>query len=99
MDQVLRGLSQVQQNDCRKALQRFIDRHELSDWEIAVKVQETEPGKFSVKVEIALPPDSGLPEWPVEEFDIADESFSIAAEVDRLLEAGYQARSTESETP
>ena len=98
MDQSLKGLSQVQQNDCRAALQRFIDRHELSDWEMAVKVRETEPGKYSVKIEIAPPTNSGLPEWPVQEFAVADSSLDVAAEVDKLLEFGYQVHSAATRT-
>ncbi len=98
MDQNLKGLTQVQQNDCRAALQRFIDRHELSDWEMAVKVGETEPGKYSVKIEIAPPQNSGLLEWPVHEFAVADTSFDVAAEVDKLLEYGYHIHSAETRT-
>ena len=31
MNQTSKGLSQVQQNNCRAALAKFIDRHDLSD--------------------------------------------------------------------
>jgi hypothetical protein len=92
MDQQARGLSQQQQNDCRAALNRFIDRHQLSDWEMTVKVGETAAGKLSVKIEIVPPLQSGLTAWPVEEVAVADASFDVAAEVDKMLELGFQAR-------
>ena len=92
MDQTLKGLSEVQQNDCRAALAKFLDRHGLSDWESTVKVQEASAGRFSVKIELAPPADSGLAEWPVDEITVVDASVDVAAKVDRLLESGYQAR-------
>jgi hypothetical protein len=52
MDQTSKGLSQVQQNNCRAALAKFIDRHNLSDWESTVNVEETSAGKYCVKIEL-----------------------------------------------
>ena len=91
MVQQARGLSQEQQNDCRAALNRFIDRHQLSDWEMTVKVGETAAGKFSVKIDIVPPPESGLTAWPVEEIAVTEAPFDVAAEVDKMLELGFQA--------
>jgi hypothetical protein len=92
MDQTPKGLSQVQQNNCRAALAKFVDRHDLSEWESTVKVEETGAGRYRVKIELTPPSTSGLPKWPVDEFAIADASVDVAAEVDKLLETGYQAR-------
>jgi len=96
MDRDLRGLSQEQQNSCRAALQTFIDRHRLSDWKMNVKIEETDPEKFRVKIEMAPPSESGLPSWPIEEVNVTDAAFDVAAEVDKMLELGYQARFSES---
>ena len=82
----------MQQNDCRAALAKFIDRHDLSDWESTVKVEETSAGRYCVKIELTPPAKSGLPKWPVDEIAVADASVDVAAEVDKLLESGYQAR-------
>jgi hypothetical protein len=98
MDQDLRGLSQEQQNHCRAAVQRFIDRHQLSDWEMTVKVRETTPAGLSVQVEITPPPASGLPPWPLQEFTVVDTSSDVAAEVEKMLELSYQDRLLESKT-
>jgi hypothetical protein len=92
MEQTERGLSQQQQNDCRAALQKFIDRHELSNWEMTVKVQETATGEYGVKIQVTPPPSSGLPAWPFQEIAVTDTSFDVAAELDHLLELGYSAR-------
>lgn len=92
MDQQPRGLSQKQQNDCRAALGKFIDRHELFDWEMEVDVQETTPGKYCVQIGITPPSKSGFPTWPVQEFAMVDASFDIAAKVYKLLGLGLQAR-------
>jgi hypothetical protein len=92
MDQTSKGLSQVQQNNCRAALAKFIDRHNLSDWESTVNVEETSAGKYCVKIELTPPAKSGLPKWPVDEIAVADESVDVAVEVDKLLESGYQER-------
>ncbi|MGA2909748.1 MAG: hypothetical protein ABSE36_18760 [Terracidiphilus sp.] len=92
MDQTSKGLSQVKQNDCRAALAKFIDRHDLSDWESTVNVEETSAGRYRVKIELTPPAKSGLPKWPVDEIAVADTSVDVAAEVDKLLESGYQAR-------
>jgi hypothetical protein len=92
MDQIARRLSQVQQNNCRAVLAKFIERHDLSDWGSTVKVQETDAGQYSVKIELTPPPKSGLPTWSVDEIAVADASVDVAAEVDELLEAGYKER-------
>jgi hypothetical protein len=92
MDQTSRGLSQVQQNNCRAALAKFIDRHDLSDWESTVNVEETSAGNYRVKIELTPPANSGLPKWPVDEIAVADASVDVAAEVDELLETGYRSR-------
>jgi hypothetical protein len=92
IDQISRGLSQVQENDCRAALTKFIDRNDLSDWGSTVKVAETSAGRYRVKIELTPPTSTGLPTWSVDEIEIVDASFDVAAEVDKLLEFGYQAR-------
>ena len=92
MDQTPKGLSQVQQNNCRAALAKFIDRHDLSDWESTVNVEETDAGRYCVKIELTPPAKSGLPKWPVDEIAVAGASSDVAAEADKLLESGYQAR-------
>jgi hypothetical protein len=45
-----------------------------------------------VKIELTPPTSAGLPTWSVDEIEIADASVDVAAEVDKLLELGYQAR-------
>ncbi len=90
MEQQPRGLSHKQQNGCRAALNKFIDRHELSDWELTIEVKEAAPEKCSVKIEITPPHRSGLPPWPIHEIAVTDRSFDLGAEVDRLLEDAYQ---------
>jgi hypothetical protein len=92
MDQFSGGLSQVQQNDCRAVLANFIHRHDLSDWGSTVRVEQTSAGQYRVKVELTPPAHSGLPPWPVDEIAVADESFDVAAELETLLELGYQSR-------
>lgn len=91
-DQISRGLSQVQGNDCRAALTKFMDRNDLSNWGSTVKVEETNAGRYCVKIELTPPTGAGLPAWSVDEIAIANASVDVAAEVDRLLEIGYQAR-------
>jgi hypothetical protein len=92
MNQPSKGLSQVQQNNCRAALAKFIDRHDLSDWESTVNVEETSAGRYRVKIELTPPVKSGLPTWSVDEIAVADASVDAVAEVDELLETGYQER-------
>jgi hypothetical protein len=92
MDQNFGGLSQEQQNDCRAALQKFVDRHAISEWGMMVKVQETTTGQYSVKIEVTPPRESGLAAWPAQEIAVADTSFDVAAEVDKMLELAYQTR-------
>jgi len=92
MDQGLRGLTQVQENDCRAVLAMFIERHDLSDWGSTVNVEEKTPGQFFVKIELTPPEKSGLAEWPVDEIAVSDGSADVATEVDKLLEAGFQVR-------
>jgi hypothetical protein len=91
-DQISRGLTQIQDNDCRAALTKFIDRNDLSDWGSTVKVEETSAGRYRVKIELMPPTSAGLPTWSVDEIEIADASVDVAGEVDRLLELGYRAR-------
>jgi hypothetical protein len=98
MDQRFRGLSEVQQNDCRAALAKFIRRHSLSDWGSTVKVEEIGTGQYCVQIELTPPVESGLPTWLVDEIAVADGSADVAAEVDELLEAGYRARLLDAET-
>jgi hypothetical protein len=50
MDQTSKGLSQVQQNNCRAALAKFIDRHDLSDWESTVNVEDRAHAACKVRV-------------------------------------------------
>jgi hypothetical protein len=92
MDQISRGISQVQQNNCRAALAKFIDRHDLSDWESTVNVEETSAGRYRAKLELTPPAKSGSPSWSVDEIAVDDASVDVVAEVDKLLEAGYQER-------
>ena len=89
----------MQQNNCRAALAKFIDRHDLSDWESTVNVEETTAGQYRVKIELTPPAKSGLPKWPVDEIAVADDSADVAAEVDELLESGYQARLLDRKVP
>jgi hypothetical protein len=98
MDNTPSGLSEEQQNDCRAALRSFIDRHGLSDWGSTIKVQQTAPGEFSVKIEITPPAGAGSQSWPVQEIAVTDASSDVAKEVAAMLELGYQARSQESQT-
>jgi len=92
MDEQTRGLSQEQQNHCRAAVNRFIEKHDLSDWEMTIEAQETLPAGYSVKIAIAPPSASGLSPWPILEFAVVNTQADVAAEIDRLLEAAYQAR-------
>ena len=92
MNQISTGLSQVQQNDCRAVLENFIHRHDLSDWGSTVNVEETSAGQYRVKIELTPPEHSGLPPWPLDEIAVADESVDVAAELETLLEIGYQNR-------
>ncbi len=98
MDRTFEGLSEEQQNDCRAALRTFVDRHQLFEWGMVVKVNEAARGQFSVKIEITPLPGSGLRTWPLKEIAVADESFDIAAEVDRMLELTYQDRFPEEQS-
>jgi hypothetical protein len=90
MEHRTRGLSQEQQYQCQATLDKFIDRHELSGWEMTIEVKEAAPGKYDVRLEIMPPHDSGLPDWPVHEIAAVDASFDAAAEVDRLLESALE---------
>jgi len=96
MEQNFRGLAEEQQNDCRAALQTFIERHGLSQWGMDVTVQEKAPGNYSVKIEITPPPKLGLTRYlDLQEIAIAGPSFNVAAEVDKMLELAYQTHFTE----
>ena len=90
MDIQTRGLSQKQQNDCRGALNGFIEKHQLGDWEVTIDAQETLPMGYSVKVGLTPSIESGLPQSPVNEFAEVDTSDDVPAVLDRLLEAAYQ---------
>jgi len=92
MDRNFTGLSQEQQNDCRTALQKFMDRHEISDWGTTIKVEETAPGKYSVKIEITPAAETGLRAWAIKEVAVADATLNVAVEIDKMLELGYQDR-------
>jgi hypothetical protein len=89
MDQKSRGLSQEQQNDCRAELNEFMNRHELSDWEMMVRVEETTAGKFSIRIEITPPSESGLPGSLTQEIEVADASINVAGEVGKMLELAF----------
>ena len=52
-----------------------------------------------MKIELTPPAKSGLPKWPVNEIAVADDSADVAAEVDELLESGYQARLLDRKVP
>ena len=99
MAQNFGGLSEEQQNDCRAALQKFVDRHAISEWGMMVKVQETTTGKYSVKIEVTPPPESGVPAWPIQEIAVEDTAFDVAAAVDKMLELAYQTHQPERKTP
>jgi hypothetical protein len=90
MDHNFGRLSEEQENDARAAVHNFIRRHDISDWAVEVNIQETAMGKYSVKIDITPPPESGLPKWPVQEIAVADGSFDVAGDVDRLLELAWQ---------
>jgi hypothetical protein len=66
--------------------------YDLSDWGSTVKVAETSAGRYRVKIELTPPTSTGLPAWSVDEIEIVDASVDVAAEVDKLLEFGHQAR-------
>jgi hypothetical protein len=87
-------LSQEQQNECRAALDKFIDRHELSNWEMTVTVEEPDPGQYSLMVELRPPSEPGLAPWPLKEVVLGDASLDVAAAVDELLELCYEAHVT-----
>jgi len=89
----------VQQNNCRAALAKFIDRHHLSDWESTVEVQETSADHYCVKIELTPPAKSGLPTWSVDEIAIADASADVASEVNELLETGFKERLLGAKVP
>ena len=98
MDQLSRGLSQEQQNDCRDVLNAFMNRHELSDWEMTVRVEETTAEKFSIRIEITPPSESGLPGSLTQEIEVADASTDVAAEVGKMLERAYHSCVPEGQT-
>ena len=91
MDIHTKGLSQKQQNDCRAALNSFIGKHAVGDWEITIEARETLPMGYSVKVGMAGPMETGMARLPVNQFAEVDTSDDVAAAVDRMLEAGYAA--------
>jgi hypothetical protein len=94
MDQNFGGLSQEQQNDCRAALQKFVDRHAISEWGSGNDYRTVQR-----EIKVIPPPESGLPVWPIQEIAVAGTSFDVAAEVDRMLELAYQTHQPERKTP
>jgi hypothetical protein len=92
MDHKFERLSEEQENDARAAVQNFIRRHDISDWAVKVNVQEMPTEKYSVRIDITPPSKSGLPKWPIQELAVADGSFDVAGDVDRLLELAWQDR-------
>jgi len=90
MEEQPRGLSQEQQNQCRATLNRFIDEHGLSGWEMTIEVKESDSGEFNVRLQITPPPESGSPPWPIREIAVADSSFDVAAELDHLLHDAFK---------
>lgn len=84
------GLSQSQQNSCRTALNMFIEKHALGDWEMKMEAQETLPMGYSVNIAITPPAGSGSKRLPIREFAAVDSSDAVSATVNRLLEAAYQ---------
>lgn len=99
MEQNLDGLSQEQQNDCRATLQNFMNRHEISDWGTTIKAGKTPNGDYSLRIEITPPAETGLPPWAFREIALDDATFNLAAEIDKVLELGYQVRFAESKVP
>jgi len=93
------GLSQRQQNCCRAALNLFIKKHELGDWDMTIEAHETLPMGYSVKVGMTPSTESGLPRSPIKEFAEVDTSADVAAAVDRLLEVAYRASQPGMKTP
>jgi hypothetical protein len=98
-EQDLTGLSQEHQNECRATLQKFMDRHEISDWGVTIKAGETPKGDFSLRIEITPPAETGLQPWAFREIAIAEANFDLATEIDKVLEHGYQVRFAESKQP
>ena len=91
MDQTFRGISEEQQNDCRAALQAFVERHALSQWGMNVTVQEKVRGTYSVQIEITPPPKLELTRYlDLQEIAVAGPLFDVATEVDKMLERAYQ---------
>ena len=99
MEQDLTGLSQENQKECRAALKKFLNRHEISDWRTTIKAGETPKGDFNLRIEITPPAETGLQPWAFREVSIADATFNLANEIDRMLEHGYQVRFAESRAP
>ncbi len=96
MDQTFRGISEEQQNDCRAALQAFVERHALSQWGMNVTVQEKVRGTYSVQIEITPPPKLELTRYlDLQEIAVAGPLFDVATEVDKMLERAYQTHFTE----
>jgi sporulation protein YlmC with PRC-barrel domain len=89
MDHNFGRLSEEQENDARAAVHNFIRRHDISDWAVKVNLQKTATGKYIVRIVIMPRPESGL-QWLVQEIELADGSFDVAGDVDRLLELAWQ---------
>jgi len=84
------GLSQTQQNSCRTALNLFIEKHELGDWEMEIDTRETLPMGYSVHIALTPPAGTGLAQGPISEFAAVDSADAVPVVVDRLLEAAYR---------
>jgi hypothetical protein len=90
MSHNFQGISEEQENDCRAALQTFVEKHGLFDWEMTLKVQEATPGHHSVKIEITPPQSTGLARrLPQPEIAVTGPSMDISADVSQLLELAY----------
>jgi hypothetical protein len=90
MSQNFQGLSEEQQNECRAAMDRFVERHDLVKWGITIKFQDTIPDEQSVKIEITPPPDFGLIRSPMREIAVTAPSMDISPEITKMLELAYQ---------
>ena len=96
MEQDLTGLSQENQEECRAALKKFMDRQDISNWGTTITAGETPKGDFNLRIEITPPAETGLAPWAFREVATAEASFNLATEIDRVLEHGYQVRFAES---
>lgn len=99
MSMQMAGLSQKQQNDCRAALLRFIEKHQLGSWKMTIEGQGTLPMGYSVKIAITPPGGPGSAALPISQFAEVDTADDVANEVERMLEAAYQISLPALKTP